>query len=286
MKVAIISNTLEGKGLAVDARILDRLLTSWDHEVFTFDFRSITKDTIRCHLVLHLEMPQRRALHWSDRHWLFANPDWMKKEYLEWLPAFERIYAKTHDATERLAKLSPRVEYIGFESEDKLRPRIPRERRYFHSWCGSIVKGTHAVQRAWDKHYLLYPKTFFVDKRAEDSLYLREQNRCRYWIQPSQTEGFGHIIHEGLSVGAIIATTDAPPMNESPGIAFRIPSRKVATQNAADVYDCRPDDIAATVDRMWALTDAEITDLSGAARAAFELERAEFRERLRAQVEG
>jgi len=55
------------------------------------------------------------------------------------------------------------------------------------------------------------------------------QRRARLHVCPSSTEGYGHYINEGRSVGGIIITLDAPPMNElvSSDNGILIPPRSI-----------------------------------------------------------
>ena len=146
------------------------------------------------------------------------------------------------------------------------------------------MKGTRSVERAWGKGDCCYPATFVLDKKIPIDKYIHEQNACLFHLQPSAVEGYGHVIHEGLGVGAIVATTDGPPMNESIGIGLRMKCKKVARQNLADVYDVSPDTIVEATRFLWGLDSNTIKELSERARQVFLDEREEFRIRLRELV--
>jgi hypothetical protein len=283
MRVAIVTNNREKKGLWRDARILEAILVPWGHVVTIHDFRDVERG-YDASVTIHLEVVAPKALWWGDKHIWFPNLDWATKDYLGWTDAFSAVCSKTRHGLSALRGVK-RVIYTGFESEDRRRP-IKKERRFFHAWGGSLMKGTRSVLAAFALDGMAdYPRTILFGSRPmPDSEYRREQNRCTFWIQPSACEGFGHILHEGLGCGALVATLDAPPMNEL-GMAKVIPCRKYASMRLADLWEARPEAIAEAAKELWEIPDSELENNSAMAREVFETERIEFRRRLRDVLE-
>jgi cap2 methyltransferase len=79
---------------------------------------------------------------------------------------------------------------------------------------------------------------YLTKNRLTDSEFRMMANMGQIHLCPSITEGWGHIINTGRSVGAIVITTDAAPMNElideSSGIL--VPTSK----DVKTIYDLNP----------------------------------------------
>ena len=54
----------------------------------------------------------------------------------------------------------------------------------------------------------------YIKEYLDDAALRRLQNESGVVLAPSEAEGFGHSIVEPMTTGAVVITTDAPPMNE------------------------------------------------------------------------
>jgi glycosyltransferase involved in cell wall biosynthesis len=103
-------------------------------------------------------------------------------------------------------------------------------------------------------------------------------------VIPSQAEGYGHVIGEAMSCGAVVVTTDAPPMNElvtsDRGVLIRVarsePMRR-STRNFIDVAD-----LEAKLNHVFAMSAEERARLGAKARAWYEAQDLRFQSALRA----
>ena len=58
------------------------------------------------------------------------------------------------------------------------------------------------------------PNIKYYEKRLSDKELKELQNKCMCHVCPSAVEGYGHYIGEAVSCGAVVLTTNRPPMNE------------------------------------------------------------------------
>jgi hypothetical protein len=180
---------------------------------------------------LMLEHVWPEALHLASCNVVVPNPEWFDRGDRRLLRFVDRVWSKTGHSLEAFAALGRQPTLIGFDSEDRHDGAVPREASFFHLAGKSRMKGTARLVRLWARHPEWPPltvvhsrKAVFDVVRAANITYetrylsdaeLRElQNRHLFHLCLSETEGWGHYIPEALSVGAIVLTTDAPPMNE------------------------------------------------------------------------
>lgn len=239
----------------------------------------------------------------SQRNLLVPNPEWFPPEWLPALPSFERVLCKTRHAVGIFERLGCATRYVGFTSEDRLDAAVPRERAFLHLAGRSQAKGTEVLLQAWRRHPE-WPRLTVVQNaktarpgapaanithhtaHIDDARLRHLQNAHAFHICPSEAEGFGHVLMEGLSVGAVLLTTDGAPMNElvTPARGLLIPPARSGTLNLSPQYFVDVAGIEQAVEHALALDEGERAALGGAARRFFEQADAAFRVALPAAL--
>jgi len=267
--IAIVTNN-NGIGLTRDAELLTAFLEQRGHSVTVVQYDGEVPEQV-FGLTIFLEVIPRNMLELAPVRWAFLNPEWCKPDIVKSAQRhIDKIFAKTHEAKRIFDEVFPgKAHYTGFLTRDQFEPIIEPKPRFLHIGGNSSFRGTQAVVDAWkwkkdgkgiDAHLIVVssalkdrpqlPMVTYHDRIDEEEL-KSYQNECAFHLYPSGTEGFGHAFHEAQSVGAIILTTDAPPMNEIWG-AYQIPSVGKTKYNLADVYEVSALDIFDGVNNMLA----------------------------------
>jgi len=237
-----------GAGLSADARLLQGVLTAAG-AMAGWSTRSPTRGALRLNRLLGRRWPaprfdvnvflERCIPAWfplARRNVLIPNPEWFPPEQAALLPQLDQILCKTLDAQAIFNGLGAPTRWIGFTAQDRfgddLAARGPL--RVLHLAGRSEHKGTSRVLEAWRRHPEWPPLTVVRRPLNSDAVldlpalpnvrYLTErlsdeeigdlQRTHAVYLLPSEVEGYGQSLVEGLSAGAVVVTTDAPPMNE------------------------------------------------------------------------
>jgi glycosyltransferase involved in cell wall biosynthesis len=239
---------------------------------------------------------------------LFVHPEWFRDENLAHLPRLDFVLCKTPSGVEAFRGLPVTCRDLAFTSPDKRIAGFVRRGpiRCLHLSGQSAVKGTEAVVEAWSRHPE-WPELTVVRRARRyggeeapplpplpnvryETDYIPEnqlrqlQNECEVHVIPSQAEGYGHVIGEAMACGALVVTTDAPPMNElvkpDRGMLIRVaqsePMRR-STRNYIDVSD-----LEAKLNQVFAMAPERRAELGRNARAWYEAQDLRFRTALRA----
>ena len=234
---------------------------------------------------------------------LFVHPEWFRDENLAHLPRLDFVLCKTPSGVEAFSGLPVVCRDLHFTSPDKRLPGGVRRGpiRCLHLSGQSAVKGSEAVVEAWSRHpewpeltlvrrarryggeqappLPRLPNVRYETDYVPDDRLRQLQNECEVHVIPSQAEGYGHVIGEAMSCGAVVVTTDAQPMNElvtpARGVLIRVarsePMRR-SRRNFVDVGD-----LEQKLDRVFAMSASEREDMGRKARAWYEEQDARFR---------
>lgn len=232
---AIVSKN-NGYGLSVDAAILaDALqqigISSDIVKPGKLGHLARWLERRRYDLVLHLERVHPSWLHAGTKNILVPNQERFPHRHLRRLGEIDLVLAKTSHAEAIFADLGCRSVHVGFSSRDLREATVGKDwRKFLHIAGGSTLKGTEDILSLWEKHPE-WPTLQLVQKQANlpaslpanvhvRSGYISDRelqdlmNGSGIHLCPSRSEGWGHYIHEAQACGAIVVTTDAPPMNE------------------------------------------------------------------------
>lgn len=310
-----------GVGLTRDLALLERALSATGHEVaVTAIGRGKLRKWFRPALVgartrlrrafgrppehdVNLMLEHVRAEDMaSARATLFIpNPEWCQPVDVALLPRLDGVLAKTRHAEAIFRERGVATAFIGFTSEDRLDAAVRRERAFFHLAGRSSNKGTDALIALWRRHPEWPTLTVVQSPRTarpldpappnvvhridylDDAELRRLQNSCRFHVCCSETEGFGHYLVEAMSVGAVVLTTDAEPMNElvDASRGLPVPYARTGRQQLATTYFVDIEALERQVVAVLAMDEAALDALGAAARRWYVDNDAAFPGRLR-----
>lgn len=302
--VAAIISKNNGYGLTVDAEILANALKElgipatvaqpgdrpWPDRFLRrrkFDF------------IFHLERVYPAWISASRVNILIPNQERFPKRHIGRLGNVDLVLAKTAHARDIFASLGCKTALVGFESRDLQDPTIEKDwRKFLHVAGGSTLKGTEDILELWSRHPE-WPELMLVQKQANiaKSLpanvraapgFLSENqlhdlmNSCGIHLCPSRSEGWGHYIHEALGCGAVVITTDAPPMNEfvNSKTGVVVETNRSEARHLGTNYFVAPSSLEAAIQSQLAVNTDELEEMGRRARQSFLDNRKAFHERL------
>ena len=224
MKVHLVSRD-NGVGLSADMDLLEGVLAERGHSVTRVEWSKRVMP--RCDVAIFLELWNPTLARYARRTVGIFNLEWFQDSWKRHLWTISQLWAKSREAHTIYQGFGLKNStYTGFASRDYLDAAVEREPRVLHLRGKSDFKGTRHVLDAWRKYPDLPPLTIvsatqfpvprnvrLVGRLTPEQL-RRELNRHSIHVCPSTSEGWGHYITEGLSVGAAVVTTNASPMNE------------------------------------------------------------------------
>jgi hypothetical protein len=295
MNIAIVTN-MNGIGLQRDYELLNEFLTKRGHNVFgvQFDQPDVNLGFL-ADLTIFLEVIPTNFLGLGKVNWAILNAEWCKPDVLRAGQRMDRVFAKTFEGQRKMRDHFEKVFYCGFLTRDQGIEGMEKKLEFLHVGGNSSVRGTQAVFDAWKwkkngarieaRLNIVSSLPIEIDttdkriywwKHIDEAGLKHLQNSCAFHIYPSGTEGFGHAIHESLSTGAVLLTTDGPPMNEIHA-GVKMKATVVGRQCLADLYEVSAIDIyEAAQDSLVKWRDGVISQMVDLARNEFLKDNEEF----------
>ncbi len=290
-----------GVGLDRDANLLKEIAEGADYQVTVSHCRSISSwnrwmpARKRFDANLFLERVFPRWINSADVNLLIPNQERFPKRHLARLKKIDHILCKSRHALEIFSEHHPNCELIGFTSLNLDRSEIERKKSgIFHLAGKSSLKGTETILDRWRAHSewptltLLQHKEkapgevpknvqLITDYLSNEDL-IRLANEYPVHLCPSLSEGWGHYIVEAMSCGAVVVTTDGPPMNElvSADRGILVPVSKDEPRHLGTNFHVDPEAFDIAINQVLTMTEGQRLAIGHEAREWAEKNSAEF----------
>jgi hypothetical protein len=185
-------------------------------------------------LQIHLESVAVEYLAAGALNWLIPNQEWVRPQHLCFFNQLDRVLVKTQEAEAIMRQHHAGVGLLGFsnpiaEAVSGINSDLSRFRRFLHVAGRNRKKGTQAIVDAWRRHPEWPVLQLVVDDTAaiqpvpanvnvwqhpDDEQLVALHRANGIVLAPSEVEGYGHILVEGMAFQGVVVTTDAAPMNE------------------------------------------------------------------------
>jgi hypothetical protein len=183
---------------------------------------------------IFLETISKSLIKYADVNVLIPNQEWYYKTWIPYLEDIDYILVKSKYAEDLFKQLVPSrrniVKMIGWKSLDRNSPNTEPNFGNFLHLCGrSKHKQTQLMIDYWEPDFpkltIVYsPRDVhitprqdltnieYITNRLSEEELCKLMNKCGVHLCCSETEGYGHYIHEAKSCGIVVVTTNAPPM--------------------------------------------------------------------------
>jgi hypothetical protein len=291
IKINIISNN-NGYGLTQDYFFLNKMLSKTFpkkkleiHFINFYDHKSDPSD-----INIFLETVSHIHTFNSKYNILIPNQEFFYKTCIPYISEFDHILVKTQYANTIFSSFKcQNIDFLGWKSRDMYNPNIKKNYQKCLHICGrSKYKQTQLIIDNWDESFpelvVVYNRkkiiidcpiqdniSYIVERIKEDKLKLL-MNQCGIHICTSETEGYGHYIHEGKSTGAIIVTTDANPMKSHINTDFGIlikANKKPLKKALGSKYVLDIDNLHSQLKNLFQIPNKKMKQMSKESRSSY-----------------
>lgn len=302
-------------GLQIDGLIFTKILslikvktTIAEREFVDFTYKGMK---VRIHLE-HID-PDNMISKDKGENWFMINQELLDKEDLLDISEVDLVITKTKYATKLMQDFKKKkkhkyeIFYLSFTSITKKLGKMNYD-KWYHGAGASWMKSTGPIIDAWLRnphfpHITILCRTFCIDdfkkqvnkaKKADnitihtDKIPFKELNKLQttsgIHLVASETEGWGHYIHEARSLEACCIYSDHPPMSEFFTNTSGVAAKCKKTYKTSDLPNskgtkCTVKEIETAVNKVLKLSLTQRKKLGQNARKQFYKERINFLQR-------